>query len=132
MAKRGHESDSEQQLKEEDNQIYDNPDDLKGIAVTKEQLSLSRAKLFKSSKNQDQRLIIVLEQANLEIVKIGKNFELLNCDDHMTQIRKYKKDPAFCRPDITHQVSHSLKNSFFMLINYFLFHSVCLCYLIVH
>ena len=113
MAKRGYESDSEQQLKEqEDNESYDNPDDLQGIAVTKEQLSLSRAKLFKSSKNQDQRLIIVLEQANLEIVKIGKNFELLNCDDHMAQIRKYKKDPAFCRPDITHQVSltHSLNN----------------------
>lgn len=63
-----------------------------------------RPKLFKGAKNHEKRLIVILEQANLEIVKIGSRFELLNCDDHMTQIRKHKKDPAFCRPDITHQV----------------------------
>lgn len=34
---------------------------------------------------------------------VGKSFELLNCDDHIQQMRKFKKDPAFCRPDITHQ-----------------------------
>ncbi|KAG0412541.1 hypothetical protein HPB47_010339 [Ixodes persulcatus] len=34
---------------------------------------------------------------------VGKAFELLNCDDHIQQMRKFKKDPAFCRPDITHQ-----------------------------
>jgi len=62
-----------------------------------------RPKLFKSAKNRSKRLIVILEKANLEMVKVGKNFELLNCDDHMKLIRKYKKDPAFCRPDITHQ-----------------------------
>ncbi|RWS26637.1 C2 factor (C2F)-like protein [Leptotrombidium deliense] len=62
-----------------------------------------RQKLFKNAKNDSQRLIIILEKANLEAVSLGKKFELLNCDDHMNQIRKYKKDPAFCRPDITHQ-----------------------------
>ncbi|KAH7938647.1 hypothetical protein HPB51_028835 [Rhipicephalus microplus] len=35
--------------------------------------------------------------------QVGKSFELLNCDDHIQQMRKFKKDPAFCRPDITHQ-----------------------------
>ncbi|XP_064459694.1 ribosomal RNA small subunit methyltransferase NEP1-like [Ornithodoros turicata] len=54
-------------------------------------------------KSQEKRLIIILEKANLETVKVGKNFELLNCDDHIQIMRKHKKDPAFCRPDITHQ-----------------------------
>ncbi|XP_015787869.1 ribosomal RNA small subunit methyltransferase NEP1 [Tetranychus urticae] len=62
-----------------------------------------RPKFFKTAKDQSKRLIVVLENANLEVVKIGNKFELLNCDDHISQIRKYKKDPAFCRPDITHQ-----------------------------
>lgn len=62
-----------------------------------------RATIFKNAKNRSKRLIIVLEKANLEIVKVGKDFELLNTDEHMSLIRKYKKDPAFCRPDITHQ-----------------------------
>ncbi|CAN7985391.1 unnamed protein product, partial [Ixodes pacificus] len=54
-------------------------------------------------KSQEKRLIVVLEKANLESIKVGKAFELLNCDDHIQQMRKFKKDPAFCRPDITHQ-----------------------------
>ncbi|XP_075541807.1 ribosomal RNA small subunit methyltransferase NEP1 [Dermacentor variabilis] len=57
----------------------------------------------KHIKSQEKRLIVVLEKANLESVKVGKSFELLNCDDHIQQMRKFKKDPAFCRPDITHQ-----------------------------
>ncbi|XP_074601839.1 ribosomal RNA small subunit methyltransferase NEP1 [Brevipalpus obovatus] len=76
-------------------------DDLHGEKIAKNKIV--RPKLFKDAKNHSQRLIVVLERANLEIVKVGTNFELLNCDDHMNQIRKYKKDPAFCRPDITHQ-----------------------------
>lgn len=58
---------------------------------------------------EGRKLIIILERANLEIVKIDatyrepSSFQLLNCDEHMTQIRKLKKDPAFCRPDIVHQ-----------------------------
>lgn len=58
---------------------------------------------------EGRRLIVILERANLEIVKLEANFkqptsfQLLNCDEHMAQIRKLKKDPAFCRPDIVHQ-----------------------------
>lgn len=59
----------------------------------------------------DRKLIIILERANLDIVKIDgngqkskqSNLELLNCDEHMFMIRKLKRDPAFCRPDIVYQ-----------------------------
>ncbi|XP_063701307.1 ribosomal RNA small subunit methyltransferase NEP1 [Culicoides brevitarsis] len=51
----------------------------------------------------DKRLIIILEGAQLETIKIGKAFELLNCDDHPNLLRKHNRDPGTCRPDITHQ-----------------------------
>jgi rRNA small subunit pseudouridine methyltransferase Nep1 len=54
-------------------------------------------------KRDAKRLIIVLENACLETVKIGQQYELLNCDRHKQQIIKYKKDPSQCRPDILHQ-----------------------------
>lgn len=61
-------------------------------------------------KNSDKKkLIVILERANLDVVKIdgqhGKpsSFQLLNCDEHMFMIRKLKRDPAFCRPDIVYQ-----------------------------
>lgn len=99
---------------EQDHEI---PDALEGMPINKDQLL--RPKLFKSSKNDSKRLIIILEKCNLEIVKTAKSFELLNCDQHMNQIRKYKKDPAFCRPDITHQVFITLK--FSIINNEFIF-----------
>lgn len=54
-------------------------------------------------KNQEKRLIIILEKAHLESVKVGNSFELLNCDDHISIMRKNNRDPGSCRPDITHQ-----------------------------
>ncbi|XP_018494281.1 ribosomal RNA small subunit methyltransferase NEP1 [Galendromus occidentalis] len=54
-------------------------------------------------KKQEKRLIVVLEGANLEVIKVNDRFELLNCDDHIKQMRKHGKDPAHARPDITHQ-----------------------------
>jgi len=54
-------------------------------------------------KDQEKRLIVILERASLETVKVGKNYELLNCDKHKHLIKKYKKDASACRPDITHQ-----------------------------
>lgn len=51
-----------------------------------------------------RQLIIILERANLDIIKTESNsLQLLNCDEHMNHIRRLKKDPAFCRPDIVHQ-----------------------------
>lgn len=58
----------------------------------------------KKIKSTDKRLIVVLEQANLETIKIGKVYELLNCDRHKNHLLKYKRDPnSNARPDITHQ-----------------------------
>ncbi|XP_055380512.1 ribosomal RNA small subunit methyltransferase NEP1 [Condylostylus longicornis] len=53
--------------------------------------------------SEQKRLIIVLEGAQLETVKVGGGFELLNCDDHASIMRKNNRDPGSCRPDITHQ-----------------------------
>lgn len=36
--------------------------------------------------------------------QVGKNYELLNCDDHANFLRRHNKDPALYRPDICHQV----------------------------
>lgn len=48
-------------------------------------------------------VVFVLESADLEVGKIGKRFELLNCDDHKNFLLKHKKDVARFRPDICHQ-----------------------------
>eukprot|EP00887_Chlorella_sp_A99_P003266 scaffold9.g3266.t1 len=50
-------------------------------------------------------VIFVLENANLEVAKVGKAYELLNCDDHAGYLRRHGKDPAHYRPDICHQAS---------------------------
>ncbi|XP_067636902.1 ribosomal RNA small subunit methyltransferase NEP1 [Eurosta solidaginis] len=59
----------------------------------------------------EKRLIIVLEGAQLETVKVGKVFELLNSDDHQNIIRKNNRDLAKCRPDITHDCLKALFDS---------------------
>lgn len=40
--------------------------------------------------------------------KVGKTFELLNCDQHKNIIIKSGRDPGNVRPDITHQVTIDL------------------------
>lgn len=72
--------------------------------------SVSPGKLLKGRKNE-KRLIVVLEKASLETVKVGKGFELLNCDDHKGQLKKFNRDPASCRPDIAHQCLLMLMDS---------------------
>jgi hypothetical protein len=54
--------------------------------------------------SEDGGVIFVLEKAFLEAAKVGKNYQLLNCDDHATFLKKHKRDPALYRPDILHQV----------------------------
>ena len=39
--------------------------------------------------------IFVLENASLEVGKVGKTLQLLNCDDHNNFLRKKRKDPDF-------------------------------------
>ncbi|XP_062450746.1 ribosomal RNA small subunit methyltransferase NEP1 isoform X2 [Rhea pennata] len=58
-----------------------------------------------------RRLLVVLEGASLETVKVGKAFELLNCDKHKALLLRSGRDPGEVRPDITHQVYiHTQKN----------------------
>mmetsp|Transcript_21281 Transcript_21281/g.82614 ORF Transcript_21281/g.82614 Transcript_21281/m.82614 type:complete len:328 (+) Transcript_21281:53-1036(+) len=62
-------------------------------------------------KENNRRLIVVLESACLETVKFGNGFQLLNCDDHISILRKKKRDLAEARPDITHQCLLNLLDS---------------------
>jgi len=51
-----------------------------------------------------RHVIVLLDLANLETVKTKNgDFQLLNCDDHVTLMRKHHKDPKDFRPDILHQ-----------------------------
>merc|ERR1712142_677744 len=56
-----------------------------------------------SKGSSSKRLIVVLENAQLESGKDGKTMELLCADKHGTFLRKNGKDPTVYRPDITHQ-----------------------------
>jgi len=53
--------------------------------------------------SSEKRLIVILENAQLESGKVGKTMELLCADKHGTFLRKNGKDPSLFRPDITHQ-----------------------------
>jgi rRNA small subunit pseudouridine methyltransferase Nep1 len=59
-------------------------------------------------KENARRLIVILEQATLETLKIGKNkeghYQLLNVDDHLHILKKNNRETYEARPDITHQV----------------------------
>mmetsp|Transcript_10347 Transcript_10347/g.21777 ORF Transcript_10347/g.21777 Transcript_10347/m.21777 type:complete len:324 (-) Transcript_10347:301-1272(-) len=59
------------------------------------------------------KVIVVLAEANLETVKVGKDggFQLLNQDDHHGILARTKRDPANARPDIAHQCLLSLLDS---------------------
>ncbi|KAJ3036650.1 Ribosomal RNA small subunit methyltransferase mra1 [Rhizophlyctis rosea] len=74
-------------------------------------------KLPKTPQERDaaRRLIVVLEQASLETVKLGKgkegHYALLNCDDHHHLLKKNGRDISESRPDITHQCLLTLLDS---------------------
>ncbi|KAH9287740.1 hypothetical protein KI387_031857, partial [Taxus chinensis] len=53
----------------------------------------------------------VLLKASLEVGKVGKTYQLLNCDDHGHFLRKHKQDPAAYRPDIVHQALLAILDS---------------------
>ncbi|KAJ3040598.1 18S rRNA pseudouridine methyltransferase [Rhizophlyctis rosea] len=74
-------------------------------------------KLPKTPAERDsaRRLIVVLEKASLETVKLGKgkegHYALLNCDDHHHLLKKNNRDISESRPDITHQCLLTLLDS---------------------
>jgi len=62
-------------------------------------------------KTAGQGIIFVLEDAQLEVAQVGKSYQLLNCDDHASYLKKHKKDPALFRPDICHQALLAILDS---------------------
>ncbi|CAB0005203.1 unnamed protein product [Nesidiocoris tenuis] len=61
--------------------------------------------------SQEKRLIVILERAQLETVKAGMSFELLNSDDHKAILKKNDRPVSDCRPDIVHQCLLMLMDS---------------------
>ncbi|KAI9314512.1 Alpha/beta knot methyltransferase [Dichotomocladium elegans] len=66
-------------------------------------------------KEKTQRLIVVLEQATLETLKVGKkqdgSYQLLNVDDHLHILKKNGRESYEARPDILHQCLLTLLDS---------------------
>ncbi|CAK9855313.1 unnamed protein product [Sphagnum jensenii] len=60
---------------------------------------------------EDGGVIFVLEKASLEAAKVGKNYQLLNCEDHATFLKKHKRDPSLYRPNILHQALLAILDS---------------------
>ncbi|KCV67222.1 hypothetical protein H696_06358, partial [Fonticula alba] len=60
-----------------------------------------------------KRLIVILDGASLETVKVGKSgkYELLNCDDHHHILSRAKRSASDYRPDIAHQCLLTLLDS---------------------
>ena len=77
--------------------------------------SAPRIPKTKIEKDKAYQVIVVLEQATLEIVKVGKGregkYHLLNSDDHQNILRKNSLDISDYRPDITHQCLLTLLDS---------------------
>lgn len=77
-------------------------------------------------KDNARRVIVILDKAPLEIARLGgggaskdqrsrsadtARYALLAGDDHQNLLKKLNKDPAFYRPDITHQCLLTLLDS---------------------
>ncbi|EGG15605.1 putative ribosome biogenesis protein [Cavenderia fasciculata] len=58
-----------------------------------------------------KKLIVILEHATLETVKVRDSYQLLNCDDHVEFLKKYKREASEARPDILHQCLLALFDS---------------------
>ena len=52
-----------------------------------------------------------LENATLEVGKVGKDYALLNCDDHKSFLQRHRRDVSLYRPDICHQALLAILDS---------------------
>ncbi|XP_057861247.1 uncharacterized protein LOC131069731 [Cryptomeria japonica] len=64
-----------------------------------------------ANNNSDGGVVFVLLKASLEVGKVGKIYQLLNCDDHVHFLKKNKQNPAEYRPDIVHQALLAILDS---------------------
>ncbi|KAL1233312.1 Ribosomal RNA small subunit [Trichinella pseudospiralis] len=62
----------------------------------------NQPKRLKVRNDDPRKLFIILEDASLELAKVGKKVELLCSDKHRNFLSR-RKDPLNYRPDITHQ-----------------------------
>ncbi|XP_008552125.1 ribosomal RNA small subunit methyltransferase NEP1 [Microplitis demolitor] len=53
--------------------------------------------------NFDKRLIIILENAQLETAKVAKKFELLHSKHEISLLKKYNRERETTKPEIVHQ-----------------------------
>jgi len=74
-----------------------------GVAGGEDGEAVKEAAAPKVAKQEEKRLIIVLEGAHLESCKTGKEFSLLNIDEHRGLLSRNGRDFSSARPDITHQ-----------------------------
>jgi rRNA small subunit pseudouridine methyltransferase Nep1 len=66
----------------------------------------------KEERKYEKRLIVILENAPVETVKLhGRSFELLSSDKHQGYLRKNNIDLSEARPDILHQCLLLLQDS---------------------
>ncbi|XP_074109795.1 ribosomal RNA small subunit methyltransferase NEP1-like [Cotesia typhae] len=61
--------------------------------------------------NLDKRLIIILENAQLETAKVGKKFELLHSRHDIPLLKKYNRERETTKPEIVHQCLMMLLDS---------------------
>ncbi|XP_041997141.1 ribosomal RNA small subunit methyltransferase NEP1-like [Salvia splendens] len=61
--------------------------------------------------NNKQSVIFVLENASLELGKVGKTYQLLRSDEHATFLRNKNRNPADYRPDIAFQAIQTILDS---------------------
>jgi len=66
---------------------------------------------WKKEDDSSARLIVLLDSACLETVKVGSEFQLLNCDDHKGILAKKRREIGEARPDIVHQCLLTLLDS---------------------
>ncbi|KAF7804020.1 Ribosomal RNA small subunit methyltransferase NEP1 [Senna tora] len=95
------ESEANRDMVEDSHEEEKPAEDAQGAAAVEE---LEGIPIAPSERNSDKsKIIFVLERASLEVAKVGKNYQLLNSDDHFNFLRKNNKNPADYRPDIVHQ-----------------------------
>lgn len=66
---------------------------------------------FTPDDETSQRLIVVLDNASLEVGQTKHGFELLSMEEHYWLIKKKQKSPESFRPDIVHQALLALLDS---------------------
>ncbi|GMY26697.1 ribosomal RNA small subunit methyltransferase NEP1-like [Fagus crenata] len=57
------------------------------------------------------RFIFILQNASLEVAKVGKSYQLLNSDNHAYFLKRNNRNPADYRPDIVHQALLTILDS---------------------